>query len=128
MSAPVCTCAQAALIRFLISVVSCCRNVIIWPKYFVLSPLVRISILMSSTCISFFVSELRQLWLLRIFVFSGWILRPSSFLEVAQHFLKQFFRGCEQKHVVGKPQVREAVVVVVAQVDSHSFFSFASAG
>ena len=42
--------------------------------------------------------------------------------EIAQHFLKLFFRGCEQKHVVGKSQVREAVVVVVAQVDSHSFF------
>ena len=36
---------RAALIRFLISVVSCCRNVIIWPKYLTLSPLVSISIL-----------------------------------------------------------------------------------
>ena len=42
--------------------------------------------------------------------------------EFAQHVLKLFYRGCEQKHVVGKPQVREAVMVVVTQVDSHSFF------
>ena len=36
LSAPVCTLwnvAQVALIRFLISVVSCCWKVIIWPKY-----------------------------------------------------------------------------------------------
>ena len=46
----------------------------------------------------------------------------STFLDIAQHFLKLFFGGCEQKHVVGNPQVREAVVVVVAQVDSHSLF------
>ena len=51
-----------------------------------------------------------------------------TFIEFAQHFLKLFFGGCKQEHVVGKSQVCEAVVVVVAQVDSHSFFSFASAG
>ena len=45
-----------------------------------------------------------------------------TFLEIAQHFLKLFFRGCEEKHVAGKPQVREAVVVVVAEVNSHSLF------
>ena len=63
--------AQAALIRFLISVVSCSWKVIIWPKYLALSPLVSISTFMLSTSISFVVSEL---WLLRIFVFPGWIL------------------------------------------------------
>ena len=71
----------------------------------------------------FCVSELRLLWLLRLFVSSGWILRPTfPVLGIAQNFLKLFFGCCEQKHVVGKPQVREAVVVVVAEVDSHSFF------
>ena len=79
---------------------------------------------MSSTCISFFVSELRLLWMLRIVVFF-WVDQEthffSTFLEVAQHFLKLFFGSCEQKHVIGKPHVRESVMVVVAQVDSHSF-------
>ena len=46
----------------------------------------------------------------------------STFLEIVQHFLKLILGGCEQKHAVGEPQVCEAVVVVVAQVDSHSFF------
>ena len=58
--------AQAALIRFLISVVSCCWKVIIWPKYFALSPLANISTL-----------NVISLWLLRIFVFPGWILSPT---------------------------------------------------
>ena len=46
----------------------------------------------------------------------------STFLEFAQHFLKLISRGCEQKHVAGKPQVREAVMIVVTQLNSHSFF------
>ena len=37
----------------------------------------------------------------------------STFLEFVHHFLKLFLGGCEQKHVVGEPQVCEAVVVVV---------------
>ena len=45
-----------------------------------------------------------------------------TFLEITQHFLKLLFTGCEQQHVVGKPQIREAVVVVVALTDSHSLF------
>ena len=52
----------------------------------------------------------------------------STFLEVVHHFLKPFFGGSEQKHVVGEPQVREAIVVVVAQVDSHSFFLLPALG
>ena len=52
----------------------------------------------------------------------------STFLEVAQHFLKLFFGGGKQEHVVSKSHVCEAVVVVVAHVDSHSFLSFASDG
>ena len=77
LSAPVCTLwnvAQVALIRFLISVVSRCWKVIIWPKYFVLSPFVSFSTFMSSVSMSFLVSEP---WLLRIFVFPGWILSPT---------------------------------------------------
>ena len=46
----------------------------------------------------------------------------SAFLEFLHQFLKLFFGCCEQQHVVGESQVFEAVVVVVAQVDSHSFF------
>ena len=75
--------------------------------------------------------EQRLLWLLRTFVFPGRILRPTfSVLSLNSYniSLKLFFGGCEQKHVVGEPQVCEAVVVVVTQVDSHSFFSSASAG
>ena len=65
------------------------------------------------------------------FRFSGWILRPTFsvlFLKSHNICLKLFFGGCEQKHVVGKPQIREAVVVVVAQVDSHSFFLLPALG
>ena len=83
---------------------------------------------MSSICISFFVSELRLLWLLRIFVFSGCILHFfSTFLEVAQHVLKLFFGG-RTKARRRRTSVREAVVVVVAQVDSHSFFLLPALG
>ena len=51
----------------------------------------------------------------------------STPLEFAQDFLKLFFGGCKQEHVVGKSHVCEALVVVVTQLDSHSFFAFASA-
>ena len=50
----------------------------------------------------------------------------STLLEFAQHFSKLFFGGCKQKHVVGKSHVCEAVMVIVTQVNSHTF-SFASA-
>ena len=46
----------------------------------------------------------------------------STLLEFAQHFLKLFFGGCKQEHIVCKSQVCEAVMVVVTQVDSHTFF------
>ena len=46
----------------------------------------------------------------------------STSLEFAQQFTKLFSGRCKQEHVVGKPQVREAVMVVVTQVDSHTFF------
>ena len=52
----------------------------------------------------------------------------STFLEFVRHVLKLFFGCCEQWHVVGEPQVCEAVVVVVAQVDSHSFFLLPALG
>ena len=44
------------------------------------------------------------------------------FLEFTQHFSYLFFGCCKQHHVVGKSQVREAVMIVVAQVYTHSFF------
>ena len=46
-------------------------------------------------------------------------------LELTHHFPYLFIGGCKQHHVVGKSQVREAVTVLVAQVCSHPFFSFA---
>ena len=52
----------------------------------------------------------------------------STFPEFVQHFLKLILGGCEPEHVVGEPQVCEAVVVVVAQVDSHSFFLLPALG
>ena len=39
----------------------------------------------------------------------------GCFLEFVQHISQLFFGGCEQHHVVGKSQVREAVSVMVAQ-------------
>ena len=108
---------------------------------------------MSSTSISFLVSEV---WLLRQdFNFNivdlhffvrirtqaalvaenfrlSWVDPEShffsTFLEFVHHFLKLFFGCCELKHVVGEPQVCEAVVVVVTQVDSHSFFLLPALG
>ena len=43
-------------------------------------------------------------------------------LDFIHHFLYLFFGRCKQHHVVGKSQVCEAVTVLVAQVNSHSFF------
>ena len=58
-----------------------------------------------------------------------WVNPESHFLgcllEFTHHFPYLFFGGCKQHHVVGKSQFREAVAVMVAQVDSHYFFSFA---
>ena len=58
-----------------------------------------------------------------------WVNPESHFLccifEFAHHIPQLFFGSCEQHHVIGKSQVREAVSVLVAQVNSHSFFSFA---
>ena len=45
----------------------------------------------------------------------------SYFLEFTQHFPYLFFGCCEHHHVVGKSQIREAVMIVVAQVYTHSF-------
>ena len=46
----------------------------------------------------------------------------SYFLEFTQHFPYLLFGCCEQHHVVGKSQVREAIMIMVAQVYTHSFF------
>ena len=45
--------------------------------------------------------------------------------EFTHHAPYLFFGGCEQHHVVSKSQVRQAVSFLVAQVNSHAFFSFA---
>ena len=45
-----------------------------------------------------------------------------TLLEFAQHCLELFFWGCKQEHVVSKSHVCQAVVIVVAQENSHSFF------
>ena len=56
----------------------------------------------------------------------SWLNPESHFfstpLEFAQHFLKLFFGGCKQEHVVRKSHVCEAVMVVVTQVNSHTLF------
>ena len=46
----------------------------------------------------------------------------GCFLEFVHHIPQLFFGGCEQHHVVGKSQIREAVPILVAQVKKHSFF------
>ena len=101
--------AQAPLIRCLISVVSCCWNIIIWPNCFVLSSLVNTSTLMLSISNSFVLFELR---LIRIFVFS-WMYLESHFFcamfGVTHHFLKLLFCSCKQEHFVSKSQICEAV-------------------
>ena len=55
-----------------------------------------------------------------------WVNPESHFLscclEITHHFPYLFFECCEQHHVVGKSQVREAVMIMVAQVYSHPFF------
>ena len=94
LSAPVCTLwnvAQVALIRFLISVVSCCWKVIIWPKYCVLSPLVSIT--------TFYVINLNVFSGVRALVAENfrlsWVDPESHFfstpLQFAYHFLELFF-------------------------------------
>ena len=69
--------AQAALILLLIYSVSCWWNEILWPEYFRFRFFVNISMLISPTLIYLFVFEFMLLWLLRIFVLSGWILSPT---------------------------------------------------
>ena len=43
-------------------------------------------------------------------------------LQERNRLAQVFFGSCEQHRVVGKSQLREAVMIMVAQVDSHSFF------
>ena len=66
--------AQAALIRLLISAVSCCSNVIVCPRYFALSHAGDISTLMLLIATSFLLFEH---WLLRMFVLSEWFFNPT---------------------------------------------------
>ena len=99
----------------------------IWPKYFVLSPLVSITTFMLSTSISFLVFRVLVAKNFRL----SWMNPESHFfstpLEFAQPFLKLFFGRRKQEHIVSKSHVCEAVMVVVTQINSHTFFSFASA-
>ena len=77
---------------------------------------------MSSISISILLFEL---WLLRIFVFLGWILTPTVFvLRLNSHniFWSCSFEDSQKEHVVSKSHVCEAVVIFVAQVNSHSSF------
>ena len=77
---------------------------------------------MSSISISFLMFEL---WLLRIFVFPGWILGPTFSvlrLKIALHFWELFLCKVANRSIVSKSHVWYAVVIVVAQVNSHSFF------
>ena len=84
-------------------------------KNLTLSPLVIISTFMSSTSISF---------LVRAVVAENFCLfwmNPeahflSYFLEFTQHFPYLFFGCCEQLTSLGKSQVREAVMIVVAPI------------
>ena len=68
------------------------------------------------------------LWLLRIFVLSGWILRPT--FSVAFLNPHNIFRVCSLEvanNITSSANLRfvNAVVIVVAQVYAHSFFLFA---
>ena len=102
------TSTRQPLIRCLISVASCCWNILIWPNCFVLSSLVNTSTLMLSISISFVLFELR---LIRIFVFS-WMYLESHFFcamfGVTHHFLKRLLCSCKQEHLVSKSQICEA--------------------
>ena len=83
---------QAALILLLISSVSCWWKEILWPKYFTLSFFANISMLISPMLIYIFVTEFMLLWLLRMFVLSGWILSPTfSVASLNSHIM---FRIC----------------------------------
>ena len=123
LSAPVCTLwnvAHAALIRFLISVVSCCWKVIIRPKYFVFSPLVSITTLTNLNVFAgvraLVAENFRLSWVDPESHFSVLLLNSRTILWSCS------FRGCRREHVVSKSHVREAVMIVVTQVDSHTFF------
>ena len=120
--------AHANLILLLISSVSCWWNDILWPKFFTLSFFANISMLVSPTLINLFCVRNHVALIAENFRLV-WVNPESHFLgcllEFAHHAPYLFFGGCEQHHVVGKSQVRQAVSFLVAQVDSHSFFSFA---
>ena len=59
-----------------------------------------------------------------------WVDPESYFLccilETTKHFQYLLFGSCEQYHIVGKSEVRDAVMIVVAQVFNHSFSSLPS--
>ena len=113
--------AQAALIRFQISVVSCCWKMIIYPKYVALSSLVDISTMMSSISISF---PMFELWLLRIFVFPGRIISSTfSELRLKSHSI---FWSCSfeeaNKRTTSANLMFVKVMIVDTQAYTHSSF------
>ena len=98
---------------------------ILWPKYFTLSLFANISMFISpifniSFCVRIHVALVAENFRL------VWVNPESHFLgcllEFAHHVSYLVFGGCEQHHVIGKSQVRQAVSFLVAQVNSHSFF------
>ena len=94
-------------------------------QIFTLSFVDNMSMLISPTSICLSVFELmgalaaENLRLVKVNPESDFL---GCLLEFIHHFLYLFFGGCKQHHVVGKSQVREAVMIVVAQVYTHSFF------
>ena len=91
-------------------------NVIVWPRYFVLSSFDKISTLMLSISISFLLFEL---WLLRIWMYFEFHLF-CAMLEVAQHFLELLSCRSKLEHIVSKAHIREAVVIVDSKTNTHS--------
>ena len=91
----------------MISVVSWCWNVIVWPRFFVLSTFDNISTLMLSSSVSFLLFEL-------------WLPRICAVLEVAQHFLELLFCGSKQGHIVSNAHIREACYLFSAFHESDS--------
>ena len=72
---------------------------------------------------AFFVCELMVLWLLRIFVLSGWILSHTfSVLLLNSH---NIFRSCSLEDASSSTSSAHLRLVRQSQVYSHSFVSFA---
>ena len=107
--------------RFLISVVSCCWKVIIWPRYVVHSSLVNISTLMSSISILSWCSSF-GCW---VFVIPGCIL--SSTFSVPRLKSHNIFWSCsfeEANKSTSSANLKfvRQFMIVVSQAHTHSSF------